>query len=107
MIPHIRPKEFQTDFDSFSNHPSFADIDPRERGKGYAIRCERLLDLNDVSLTTIQVCVILGAIGVVDGKPASEAIYYSIACRIAQLLNLPNCYAANRVEQEVHTRGSC
>jgi hypothetical protein len=90
----------------FSEHPSFAETDPRERGKVYAKRCEQLLDLNDVSLTTIQVCVLLGAIRVVDGKPASETIYYAVACRIAQLLDLPNCPASNRVEQEIYTRGS-
>ncbi|KAJ5686840.1 hypothetical protein N7536_009459 [Penicillium majusculum] len=88
----------------FSNHISFADTDPRERGKGYTKRCEQLLNLNDVSLTTIQVCVLLGAIAVVDGNPSSETIYYSIACRIAQLLDLPNCRASSRVEQEVNTR---
>lgn len=91
---------------SFSTHPFFADIDPRERGREFAKRCEELLDLNDVSVTTIQACVLLGAIGVVDGKPASETIYYAVACRIAQLLDLPNCQAANRVEQEIYIRGS-
>ncbi|CAG8360779.1 unnamed protein product [Penicillium salamii] len=88
----------------FSTHPFFAGIDPRERGRGFAKRCEELLDLNDVSVTTIQACVLLGAIGVVDGKPASETIYYAVACRIAQLLDLPNCQAANRVEQELYIR---
>ncbi|CAG7951638.1 unnamed protein product [Penicillium olsonii] len=88
----------------FSSHPSFVDTDPRERGRGFAKRCEELLDLNDVSVTTIQACVLLGAIGVVDGKPASETIYYAVACRIAQLLDLPNCQAENRVEQELYIR---
>lgn len=80
-------------------------INPRERGKDYAKRCEQLLDLNDVSLTTIQVCILLGAIGVVDGKPVSEVIYYSVACRMAQILDLPNRHALSRVEQEVNIRG--
>lgn len=105
MILVIRPEWLRTDSGSFSTHPSLAEIDPRERGKGYAKRCEDLLDLNDVSVTTIQACVLLGAIGVVDGKPASETIYYAIACRIAQLLDLPNCQAANQVEQELYIRG--
>lgn len=95
----------KSDLHRFSNHPSFAETDPRERGKDYKKRCEQLLNLNDVSLTTIQVCVLLGAIAVVDGNPASETIYYSIACRIAQLLDLPNCHASSRVEQEVNIRG--
>ncbi|CAI7634007.1 unnamed protein product [Penicillium glandicola] len=89
----------------FSNHSSFAGTDPRERGKDYAKQCQQLLNLNDVSLTTIQVCVLLGAIAVVDGRnPSSETIYYSIACRIAQLLDLPHCHTSSRVEQEVNIR---
>jgi hypothetical protein len=99
------PSEIESDSGRFSNHGCFTDIDPRERGKGYARSCEQLLNLNDVSLPTIQVCVLLGAIAVVDGRPASESIYYSIACRIAQLLDLPNRHASSRVEQEVNIRG--
>jgi hypothetical protein len=101
----LGPSEL-ADSGRFSNHSFFAKTDPRERGKQYAKKCEQLLNLNDVSLTTIQVCVLLGAIAVVDGRnPASETIYYSIACRIAQLLDLPNCRAASHVEQEVNIRG--
>lgn len=84
----------------------FAHVDPRDRGKSYAKECERLLDWNDVSVTTIQACVLLGAFAITEGNPASEAIYYAVACRIAQLLDLPNRPADDRVEQEVNIRSS-
>lgn len=63
-----------------------------------------MLDWNDVSLTTIQACVLLGAIAITNGNPASEYIHYAVACRMAQLLDLPNCQTRSRVEQEVNIR---
>lgn len=90
----------------FSKNPCFTAIDPRERGKGYAKECQRLFDWTDVSLTTIQACVLLGAIAITEGNPASENIHYAIACRIAQLLDLPSCATASPLEQEVNNRSS-
>ncbi|KAJ5594208.1 uncharacterized protein N7459_000416 [Penicillium hispanicum] len=90
----------------FSSNPSFSGTDPRERGKDYAQECERLLDWNNVSVTTIQACVLLGAIAITNGNSASENIYYAIACRVAQLLDLPNLQAPSRVHREVHIRSS-
>ena len=91
---------------SFSNHPSFSGADPRARGKGWARESERLLDLRDVSLTTVQACVLLGAICITEGEAAAEAVYYSVACRISMLLDLGGSPAATRVEREVNTRGT-
>jgi hypothetical protein len=90
----------------FSKNPHFSGTDPRERGRGYAKECEKLLNWNEVSLTTIQACVLLGAIAITNGNPASENIHYAVACRIAQLLDLPNCQATSRVEQEVNIRST-
>ena len=90
----------------FSKNSIFADVDPRERGARYAEQCKQLLDWNDVSVTTIQACVLLGAFAITEGNPASESIYYAVACRIAQLLDLPNHQAPSRVEQEVNIRSS-
>jgi hypothetical protein len=65
----------------------------------------QLLDLRDISLRTVQACVLLGAFSIVEGEAAPEAVYYSIACRIAMLLDLPNAPASTRLEQEVNRRG--
>jgi hypothetical protein len=89
----------------FSSHPSFANIDPKERGRPYAKECERLLDLHKTCLTTIQVCVLLGAIQVVEMDSATESVFYTIACRMAMILDLPNAPAKTRIEQEVNLRG--
>ena len=89
----------------FSVHPIFEGTDPRVRGRVYAEESARLLDLTDVSLTTIQACVLLGACRVVDGDASAEAVYYSIACRMAMLLNLPEMPVITEVEREVNIRG--
>ena len=88
----------------FSNNTTFHDTDPRIRGTAYAKECTRLLDWNDISLTTIQACVLLGAIAITDGNSAVENVYYALACRMAQLLDLPNCKVESRVEREVNIR---
>ncbi|KAG7294000.1 hypothetical protein NEMBOFW57_004061 [Staphylotrichum longicolle] len=89
----------------FSSHPYFADTDPQERGRPYAKEAERLLDLHKTCLTTIQACVLLGGIQVVEMDSATESIYYTIACRLAMILDLPNAPAKTRVEQELNLRG--
>ncbi|OQE29812.1 hypothetical protein PENSTE_c002G04501 [Penicillium steckii] len=88
----------------FSKNPIFSNVDARERGKYYEEQCKRLLDWNDISLTTIQACVLLGAIAITDGKAASENIHYAVACRMAQLLDLPRREARSMVEREVNLR---
>lgn len=88
----------------FSKNTTFCDTDPRIRGNAYAKECTRLLDWSDISLTTIQACVLLGAIAITEGKSAVENIYYAMACRMAQLLDLPNCKTDSRVEREVNIR---
>lgn len=90
----------------FSNDSIFEGTDPRVRGKVYANEGRRLLDLADVSLTTIQACVLLGACSIVDGDASTEAVYYSIACRMAMLLNLPEMPVATELEREVNIRGT-
>jgi len=89
----------------FSSHPSLADIDPQERGRPYAREAERLLDLHKTCLTTVQACVLLGAIQVIEMDAATESVFHTIACRLAMILDLPNAPAKTRVEQEVNLRG--
>jgi hypothetical protein len=75
------------------------------RGRGYAQASAKLLDLRDISLRTVQACVLLGAFSIVEGEAAPEAVYYSVACRITMLLDLANARAASRLEQEINRRG--
>ncbi|THW97101.1 hypothetical protein D6D17_07037 [Aureobasidium pullulans] len=88
----------------FSTHAYFGTIDPRARGTEYMKRAAQLLDPSDVSLTGIQVCVLLGACRIVDGDAAGESVYYGMACRMAQLLDLPNRACETRLERETNIR---
>lgn len=88
----------------FSQEPFFEGIEPRVRGQPYAKEAQRLLDLRDMSVTTIQACVLLGAFVVTEGEAAPESLYYSVACRMAMLMDLPNLSVRNRIEQETNIR---
>ena len=88
----------------FSNDPFFAGSDPRSRGRGYARDAERLLDLRDASVHTIQACVLLGAFVITEGEAISESLYYAVACRLAMYLDLPHMVVATRLEQETNVR---
>lgn len=88
----------------FSADPFFQGIDPRVRGRPYAREAERLLDLRDISVATVQACVVLGAYVITEGEPIPESLYYSVACRLAMVLDLPNMMVATRLEQECNTR---
>ena len=88
----------------FSNDNFFAGIDPRVRGRSFAQEAEHLLNLREVSLTTVQAAVLIGAFCVTEGDPEAEAIYYCVACRNTMLLDLPNVPTLSRVDQEVNRR---
>ena len=89
----------------FSHHGTLAAVPPRERGRPYIKEAERLLNLHDISLVTIQACLLLGAASVAEGEGATESIYFSIACRMALLLDLPNASVTTHIQQEVNNRG--
>ncbi|KAL1905435.1 hypothetical protein Sste5344_008794 [Sporothrix stenoceras] len=88
----------------FSSHSSLANVEPRERGRPYAREAERLLDLHDISLTTIQACILLGQISSVEGEPATESVFFSIASRMALILDLPHAPAATPLQRELNLR---
>ena len=71
----------------------------------YASRAAQLLDPSDVSLTCIQACVLLGACRIVEGDSAGEAVYYGMACRMAQLLDLAHRNCNSRLDREINIRG--
>lgn len=89
----------------FSHHDNLVAVPPRERGRPYIEEAERLLNVHDISLVTIQACLLLGAASVAEGEGATESIYFSIACRMAMLLDLPNAPVSTHVQQEVNNRG--
>lgn len=89
----------------FSRHESLTNITPRERGKPFTKEAERLLNIHVISLITIQACLLLGASAVVEGEGATESVYFSIACRMAMLLDLPNIHSTTAIQQEVQFRG--
>ncbi|KAL2876629.1 hypothetical protein SGCOL_008208 [Colletotrichum sp. CLE4] len=82
----------------------FADVDPRDRSHAYIRAAEGLLNLRDVSLPTIQLCVLIGAALTANGDGESENIYYGVACRMAQLLDLPGRPGTNLLEREINIR---
>ncbi|KAM6522879.1 hypothetical protein FALCPG4_012494 [Fusarium falciforme] len=88
----------------FSSHPGFEGIEPCDRGRPYAEEAQRLLNLRDKSITTIQACILLGIVFQVEGDPDTESVYYAIASRMALLLDLPNAVADSPIEQELYHR---
>ena len=65
-----------------------------------------MLNLREVSLRTIQACVLLGACSLAEGEAEAESVYYAAACRTAQLLDLPNKAVDTALEREVNLRGT-
>lgn len=90
----------------FSSHEFFAGISPRIRGVPYARKSASLFDPSDVSLQSIQAAVLLGACRIVEGDAPAESVYYGIACRMAQLLDLPHRVCFTRLEREINIRGT-
>ncbi|RSM00153.1 hypothetical protein CDV31_011887 [Fusarium ambrosium] len=88
----------------FSGHQSLSHINPWHRGRPYAQEAEKLLDLHDTSIVTIQACMLLAANFIADGEAMTECVYLTIACRMAMLIDLPNLKVDTRIEQEVNRR---
>lgn len=91
-------------FSRFSNNSFFADTDPRSRGRPYVVAAEKLLDLTDVSVTTIRACILLGSCCGSEGKSGPESIYYTIACRMGALLGVPDTRALSQLDRELNIR---
>ncbi|KAK0120536.1 hypothetical protein ONS96_010743 [Cadophora gregata f. sp. sojae] len=88
----------------FSINPAFKNHCSWDRSSDYAKESARLLDIRDMSLTTIQACVLLGTVSRSEGDAAAESVYHSVATRMANLLDLAKMPANNAVEQEVNVR---
>ncbi|KAL4804608.1 hypothetical protein BDV18DRAFT_161702 [Aspergillus unguis] len=88
----------------FSDNPVFDGIDRRRRGDRFAHRARSLLDLTDISVTTIQACILLGTVSFSESQTQSEALYYSVAIRLALILDLPNRPCDDTVDEQVNLR---
>lgn len=62
------------------------------------------MDLTDISITTIQACVLLGTISYSESQMETEALYYTIANRLSFILDLSHRPVANCVERQVNLR---
>lgn len=93
-------------FIRFSNHPALADASPWNRGNAFAKESALLLDLTDISLKTVQACVLLGVASRSEGEGGAESVYYSVACRIANLLDLANMPTKDALQRELNSRGT-
>lgn len=89
----------------YSSHHSIAHLLPWDRGKPYAEETERLLNLHDTSLTSLQACVLLGIVAQTLGEPSTESNFYALAYRMALILDLPNAFATSLLEKEIPIRG--
>lgn len=106
MIETVYPSESLLNYLRFSSNPIFNGIVPISRGELFANECNMLLNLRDVSLTSIQACVLLGAYSIVEGEAGAESVFYSAACRIANYLDLPNLPTPDPLQREIHIRGT-
>jgi hypothetical protein len=88
----------------FSTDSFFDGIDPRERGEVYRTASEKLFSMRELTPTTIQVCVLLGAYAAASGDTDVENLYYSMGGRLCLALDLPNRPVASLVEREVNIR---
>ncbi|KAL2831509.1 hypothetical protein BDW59DRAFT_169757 [Aspergillus cavernicola] len=88
----------------FSDNDLFQSIDRRQRGDKYAERARNLLDLTDISVSTIQACILLGTVCYSDSQTKSESLYYSVAVRLALILDLPRKESDDQVERQVNLR---
>ena len=60
--------------------------------------------MTNVSLTTIQACVLLGTVCFSESRTEAEALYYALANRLAQIMDLPNRPAKDEIQRQVHLR---
>jgi len=91
----------------FSTHPMFANIAPMARSKQYYDESAKLLDIRDTSVVTIQACIILGGIATTNDDATTESVYYTVACRMANLMDLAHRSVTYPLEREVNIRSAC
>lgn len=80
-------------------------LESKQLVEDFAEKAHRSLDIRDVSITTVQGCILLGTLCYADGKGASEAVYYATAARLAIILDLPRRQGESELLRQVNLRG--
>lgn len=88
----------------FSTNHYFQGIDPRNRGQAYIREAERLLDLHELSETTLRASLLLGTYYGTEGDARRENLYYTVASRLGLLLNVPKLPSPDTLGRELHVR---
>jgi hypothetical protein len=88
----------------FSSHQALIGSDPRQRGEAYRVASEKLFSIRDLTPTTVQACVLLGAYAAASGETDVENMYYNTGGRICLALDLPNRPVTTLLEREVNIR---
>jgi hypothetical protein len=88
----------------FSSHQALIGSDPRQRGETYRVASEKLFSIRDLTPTTVQACVLLGAYAAASGETDVENMYYNTGGRICLALDLPNRPVTTLLEREVNIR---
>jgi len=88
----------------FSTSTSLAHTEPRYRGSEFVEKAKILLNMTEISVTTIQACVLLGTISFSESKSEAEALYYAVANRLAFILDLLHRPVADEIERQVNLR---
>ncbi|KAH7142311.1 hypothetical protein DER46DRAFT_640308 [Fusarium sp. MPI-SDFR-AT-0072] len=90
----------------YSTNAAFNSIAAWDRGRPYKEEARRLMDLENISLTTIQACMLLSANASVEGESFAEAVYHAAAARMATLpvLDLPTIPTQPLLEREINKR---
>ena len=57
-----------------------------------------------MSIVTLQTSLLLGAFYGTEGDSLRENLYYSVACRIASLIDVPHCLEDTPLEKELGIR---
>lgn len=91
----------------FCTSTSLAHTEPRYRGSEFVEKAKCLLDMSDISITTIQACVLLGTISFSESRSEAEALYYAVANRLAFILDLLHRPVADEIERQVNLRSKC
>lgn len=88
----------------FSTNDVFARTEPRDRGEVFRTASEKLFSVREISSTTVQACVLLGAYAAASSETDVENMYYSTGGRMCLALDLPNRPAISLLEREVNIR---
>lgn len=88
----------------FSDDPVYAGSDARERGEGYRLAAENLLNIRAITHTTVQACILLGAYAAASGDTDVENLYYGLAGRMCLALDLPSRPVTSLLERELNIR---